>query len=117
MLHNHKRIQKIETWARWLSWLSLISAFALSISLSINIITGDLFYQSQVNPYYQYLRFWEKIPTVIDSLSPVINPLASFLLLMGISKAVRFLRAYYAQITAGELEQQVGISTVVGEGF
>jgi hypothetical protein len=109
MLHNPKRIRRIETWARWLSWLSLISTVALSISLSTNILTEDLFYGSQLNSYPQYLSFWEKMLIIIDSLPHVINLLASFLMLIGISKAILFLRAYYAQITARELDQQVEI--------
>jgi hypothetical protein len=109
MLHNPKQMRRIETWARWLSWLWLIGSIVFSISLSINIITRDLFYQSQFSTYTQYLSFREKMLIIIDSLPHAISLLASFLMLIGISKAIRFLRAYYAQITAGELSQQVEI--------
>jgi hypothetical protein len=108
MLHNPKRLNRIETWSRWLAWLDLIAATGYLILLTVKFFTNT-FYLTYTSMPSEWLRFWEKAPIVTASIETIFGMLGSFLFLMGTSKAVRFLRTYYAQITPGELEQQVEI--------
>lgn len=108
MLHNPKRLNRIETWSRWLAWLDLIAATGYLILLTVKLFTKT-FYITYTSMPSDWLSFWDKAPIVTASIETIFGLLSGFLFLMGISKATRFLRAYYAQITAGELEQQVEV--------
>lgn len=101
MLHNPRRLQRIEIWSRWLAWIYLAVFIKSVISLFIQIETDNFF--PYVYSFYgppTRLGFWDSAPEVVHSVFPILVSLGGFLLLMGISKAVRFLRTYYVQITA-----------------
>lgn len=110
MLHNPKRLHLIETVSRWFAWLNFVSAVAYAVFFMYRITTDSLHF-NLVAPTFpmEILGFWEKAPEVTKSIFTIFGALASFLFMLGVSKAVRFLRAYYAQVTAVELDQQIEI--------
>lgn len=104
MFHNPKRLRIIETWARWLAWFDILS-LVLNILILIAITLNGKVSQPTYAPFFSL--FWSKLAEINSFLFPIFLLIANIFFLLGISKAVRFLRTYYAQITTGELLEEV----------
>ena len=100
MLHDPKRIQLVERWSRWLAWFYLFSG---AIGFLI-VLIAQLSNQNKATNYFSAIFdiSWDQANILLSNLKLIVSTLATFLLFLGISTVIRFLRKYYAQITAGE---------------